>query len=82
MSSKKNNEVDFSPTPEMYKAQLECLKNEIKAYIIPLRDKCKVELNYKGNVKNGKEVFESQEEASIAIWKLYEHIYNNQIKVL
>ena len=71
------------PTPEMYLAQSECFKNEIKAYIVPLpQKKCFVELNYKGNIKKGKEIFESQEDACITIWKLYEHIYENQIKVL
>ncbi len=65
----------------MYRSQSECFKQDIKAYIVPMGDKCKIELNYKGNIKNGKEIYETQEEASVAIWKLYKHIYENQIKV-
>ena len=80
MSSKKNN--FFFPSKEMYSAQSECFENDIKAYIVPMSGKkCFVELNYKGNIKKGKEIFESQEEACETIWKLYLHIFNNQIKV-
>jgi hypothetical protein len=82
MSSKKKDALNFYPTPEMYHAQSECFKNEIYAYIVPAREKCFVELNYKGNVKKGKEILDSQVEASMVIWKLYEHIYENQIKFL
>jgi len=82
MSSKKKDAINFYPTPEMYHAQSECFKNDICAYIVPTKDKCFVELNYKGNIKKGKEIFDSQIEASMVIWKLYEHIYENQIKVL
>lgn len=79
MKSKKktSKEIkDFTPTKKMYKACSFCLENEIKAYIVPVGAECQVELNYKNKIKRGDQVYDSQIEASMVIWKLYESIYN------
>lgn len=65
----------WAPTERMYKACSYCFENEIKAYIKLFGDKCSIELNYKGKIKNGEILYETQREAGIAIWKLYDEIF-------
>ena len=64
------------PTKRMYKACSYCFENDIKAYTVLAGDKCAVELNYKGKIRKGKVLYNSQREASNAIWVLYDTIFS------
>jgi len=66
----------FTPTKRMYQASSYCLENNIKAYIVPVGKQCKVDLDFKGKIKKGETFYDSQIEASMVIWQLYEHIFN------
>tara|TARA_Y100000992_G_C21148215_1_gene434902 strand:+ start:4 stop:261 length:258 start_codon:yes stop_codon:yes gene_type:complete len=63
------------PTERMYKACSYCFENDIKAYVVLEGDGCVVELNYKGKIKKGKVLYNTQREAGNAIWVLYETIF-------
>lgn len=64
----------FTPTKNMYKAMSYCFDNDIKAYIIRVGKQFMVELDYKGKIKSGQNIYDKQAEAEIAIWNLYEEI--------
>lgn len=66
----------WSPTDRMYKAASYCHENDIRAYIVPQGDGCVVELDYKGKIKKGKIFYNTQVEASNAIWVLYDTIFS------
>ena len=65
----------WAPTERMYKACSYCFDNDIKAHIILVGDQCAIELNYKGKIKKGNVLYDTQREACNAIWVLYETIF-------
>lgn len=76
MKSKTRRSSKFYPTDEHYKAMSYCFKNDIKAYIIRGRTNFSVELDYKGKIKPGTELYDKQEDAETAIWNLYLQIFD------
>lgn len=61
----------FTPTQEHYDAFSKSIKNDIKAYIVPVGKEFLIELDWKGNIKQGRQVFEKQNDAHEALWNLY-----------
>lgn len=76
MKSKKRASKKFYPTDEHFKAMSYCFKNDINAYVLRGRNSFAVELNYKGKIKPGTEVYDRQEDAEAAIWNLYLTIFD------
>jgi hypothetical protein len=64
------------------KAQSWCLKNNIKVYIVPVRNKkeCFVEINDDGKLIRSPQEYKNQSIASEKIWDLYLYLYNQKSK--
>jgi len=58
-------------------AQSWCLKNGIKIYIVPIRNRkeCYVELNDNGKITKSPITYKNQSIASDKIWDLFLHLY-------
>lgn len=65
-----------------FKAQSWCLKNNIKVYIVPVRNKkeCFVEINDDGKLIRSPQEYKNQSIASEKIWDLYLYLYNQKSK--
>ena len=61
----------FVPTEEHYQAMSKAFKNDVKAYIVPVGKEYMIELDWKGTVKQGRQIFEKQDHANEALWNLY-----------
>lgn len=61
----------FVPTEEHYRAMSKSIDNDVKAYVVPVGKEYIIELDWKGNVKQGRQVFEKQKDAHEALWNLY-----------
>ncbi len=61
-----------------FKAQSWCLKNNIKIYIVPIRNRksCYVEIDNNNTIIRSPNIYKNQKIASDKIWDLYLHIYN------
>ena len=60
-----------------FDAQSWCLKNGIKIYIVPIRNRkeCYVELNDNGKIIKSPITYKNQSIASDKIWDLFLHLY-------
>ena len=65
------------------KAQSWCFKNNIKIYIVPLKNtrECYIEISTKKSLIRSDVVYRSQKIASEKIWELYLYFYKNQKKL-
>ncbi len=62
------------------KAQSWCLKNNIKVYIVPIKDSNAVfvEIYDDGELIRSPHTYTAQKEASSKIWDLYLYLYNKK----
>jgi len=62
------------------KAQSWCLENNIKVYIVPIKDSNAVflEINDDGTLIKSPHTYTSQKDASDKIWDLYLYLYNKK----
>ena len=63
-----------------FKAQSWCLENNIKVYIVPVKDSKAVflEINDDGTLIRSPKTYAYQKDASDKIWDLYLYLYNNK----
>ena len=61
-------------------AQSWCLENNIKVYIVPVKNSKAVflEINDDGTLIKSPNTYTSQKDASDKIWDLYLYLYNNK----
>ena len=66
-----------------FDAQSWCLKNGIKIYIVPIRNRkeCYVELNDNGKIIKSPITYKNQSIASDKIWDLFLHLYELNKKI-
>ena len=66
-----------------FDAQSWCLKNGIKIYIVPIRNRkeCHVELNDNGKIIKSPITYKNQSIASDKIWDLFLHLYELNKKI-
>lgn len=64
------------------KAQSWCLENNIKVYIVPIKESKAtfVEINDDGRIIRSPHTYTSQKDASSKIWDLYIYLYNQKSK--
>lgn len=60
------------------KAQSWCLNENIKIYIVPIKNKkeCYIEVNDNGLITKSPNIYKNQKIASEKIWDLYLYLYN------
>lgn len=65
-----------------FDAQSWCLKNGIKIYIVPIRNRksCYIEVNDNGKLTKSPIIYKNQSIASDKIWELYLHLYDRNKK--